>query len=150
MKKFNFRLATVMRQRQIERDIAQRDHAVAAAAVREQLAKIQKMYKDIDDARLQVEQIQLRGGNCSLELISLEGFVVGQKFRIVGERKIARELMAVEEEKLEILTQKMQDFKILEKLKEKKKEEHKIEKNKKLTKQMDDNVTMRFVPEGDV
>jgi flagellar FliJ protein len=146
--KFRFRLETVLRQRKIEQDLAQKDHAEAAAAVRDQLAKIKRLYSRIDDARLRAENIQKQGGTCLSDLQALEAFIVGQKQRIVKERQVARELMAVEEEKHDVLVECNKAFKILEKLKEKKKLEFKVEKNKKEVKRADDIVTMRFHPEG--
>jgi flagellar FliJ protein len=59
-------------------------------------------------------------------------------------RHKARELMQVAEEKLEVLTEKMQEHKLLEKLKEKKREEYRRERNKDMQKENDDLALMRF------
>jgi flagellar export protein FliJ len=63
-------------------------------------------------------------------------------------REKARELMAVAEEKHEILIEASQAFRILEKLKEKKREEFKIQYNKKQAKEQDDITIMRMAHRG--
>lgn len=142
--KFNFRLDVLKRQRKIDQDEAQREYATAQKNVRDQLARIESMYKKIDDARLLSDQLQATGGTCSGSLKNISSFIANQKTRITNERLVARELMAIEEEKHEILIKKMQDHKVLENLKAKKKEEHKKLMNKKEIKKTEDIVTMNF------
>src|SRR6185312_1777650 len=105
--RFRFRLDTVMRQREIERDLAQREYQEAQEQVRLQVAKIKKMYGQIDDARERAENLEQSGGPRSAELEQIEEFITGQKVLIEAERIKARELMAVAEEKLENLTSKL-------------------------------------------
>ncbi|MCB0350204.1 MAG: flagellar export protein FliJ [Bdellovibrionales bacterium] len=142
--KFKFRLDTILRHRKIEQDLAQKEFSIAQQAVRDQLAHIKKLYASIDDSRAQIEAIQAAGGACSSQINSIELFIEGQILIIARERQRARELMQIEEEKHEVLVLKMQDFKVLEKMKEKKKEEFRKIKNKKIQKNIDDMVTMRF------
>jgi len=145
MKKFNFRLETLKRQRKIAQDIAQREYAEAQKKVRDQLEHIQKLYSEVDFAREQSESIQLAGGQCRDQLIALEEFINGQKIKINNARSVARELMQEAEELLEVLTIKTQEFKIIEKLKEKKTEEYRKEKIKKQNKDIDDLVITRYL-----
>lgn len=148
--KFKFRLETVMRQRKAEQDIAQREYAEAQLNVRDQLARIEKMYTDIDEARMMSDQINSKGGACAEHLASIEEFIAGQKLKIEIARKRARELMAVEEEKHEVLVEKVQALKILEKLKERKKDEFKKLVKKKEIKEAEDIVIMKFNNTRDV
>lgn len=145
--KFRFRLEVLARQRKAEKDIAQREYAEAQKAVRDQLALIEKMYGEIDEARLMSDQVQVGGGACAERLQSINNFISGHKIRIANSRQKARELMAVEEEKHEILIEKMQAHKILENLKSKKKQEHNRLMKKKEIKEVDDIVTMNFKSE---
>ncbi len=142
--KFKFRLEVLKRQRKAEQDIAQRDYANAQLAVREQMALIESMYKKIDEARVEADRLQARGGSCAKALQGVDFFISGQKKLIEVARHKARSLMAIEEEKHEILVSKVQDHKILEKLKEKKKIEFKKQKRKLENKEIDDIVTMSF------
>ena len=143
MKKFKFRLDRLLRQRKAELDMAQKVYYEAQVKVQEQLALIQSQYKDLDSARERIEQLEKQGGNFILQVETLHSFITGQKIRIENSRAKARELMLVAEEKHEALIEKMQAHKMIERLKEKKKEEHKIEMRKKLAKQLDDITLMR-------
>lgn len=148
--KFKFRLDSILRHRKIEQDMAQREFSVAQQAVRDQLAHIKKLYAAIDFSRKKIEEMQMSGGSCSAQITSIESFIEGQKLVIEKARSKARELMQVEEEKHEALVEKMQKLKILEKIKENKKEEFKKAQKKKFQKNIDDIVTMRFKHEVDL
>lgn len=143
MKKFKFRLETLMMKRKSDQDIAQREYAEAQRNLSDQLAQIQFFYSEVDSARIDIENCQAEGGSQHAHLQMLEEFIEGQKIRIQFARQKARELMQIAEEKHEILTEKMRDFKILEKLKEKQKIAHTKEKNRKMVKDVDDIVIMR-------
>ena len=146
--KFRFRLETVMRQRRAERDAAQRVYAEAQAKLQAQLSLIQQMYSELDNAREMSDQKVALPGAKSTDLVQIADFVEGQKVRIRLAREKARELMAVAEEKHEILIEASQAFRILEKLKEKKREEFKIQYNKKQAKEQDDITIMRMAHRG--
>ncbi len=141
--RFRFRLESVLRQREIERDMARREYLEAQNRVREQLLKIKNMYAQIDDARWAAEQLERKGGAQANALVQTEEFIQGQKVLIQKERERARDLMMESEQKLEVLTEKSQAFKILEKLKEKKREEYRKERNRRSDKEIDDLNLMR-------
>ncbi len=140
---FQFRYETVLKQRKAEQDVASREYHEAQAAVQTQMTKIKRMYALIDEARERAEEMERSGGKKAQAILQIEEFIGVQKIAIQRERDKARELMAVAEEKLEVLTEKMQAFKILEKLKEKKKTEFRKEQNKRWNKEADDLTVMR-------
>ncbi len=142
--KFKFKLEALLKTRKAELDEAQRIFAAAQESVRKQMKMIQDLYEGIDRAREQMDIIQSNGGNCAAELDSINYFIDGQKIKIERERNKARELMMIEEEKLEILVGKNKAYKIIEKLKEKRVIEFKKALNKKRAKEIDDIITMRF------
>lgn len=142
--RFSFRLETLMKQRRVERDIAQREYSDAQSAVNQQMTYIKHLYSEIDNARLESENTHQRGGECAHVLQQLEEYINGQKVRVQSARQKARELMQVAEERLEILVEKNQGLKVLEKLKEKKHQEFKKSVKKKEAKILDDIVTMSF------
>lgn len=141
--KFRFRLDTVMRQRRVEQDLAQKDYFTAQAAVNQQLSLIKVMYEESDSAREMAGSLQMMGGTKVPDLIQIEEFISLQKLKIQRAREKARELMAIAEEKQEILVEKAQNVKVLEKLREKQHEEFKKEKSKRETIEMDDMTIMR-------
>ena len=144
--KFRFRLSSLMRQRKIDQDLAQREYASAQKAVRDQMDIINNLYVEMDSAREKSENLQSGGGACINELTQIEEFIDVQKIKIFNSRQHARELMQKEEEKHEVLTEKMRAFKILEKLREKQSTEFKKIRNKIMAREVDDIVTMRFIP----
>ena len=144
MKKFKFRLETLKKQRKVAQDLAQREYAEAQKAVQDQLGHIQAMYESSDKTRMDNEQLQFQGGACADRLRMNEEYIEGLKIKIQRARQKARELMQVAEEKLEILSEKRKDLKILEKLKENREAEHKKEYKKKEAKALDDITSMRI------
>jgi len=141
--KFNFRLDTLMRHRKLLRDEAQREFQDAQNAVQKQLALIKSMYQELDNARFGAEKIQKQGGSCLPQLVQIEEYIEGQKIRIQQARQKARELLQVAEQKQEILIEKMQEHKVLEKLKEKQAASHRKEVSKRERINSDDMVLMR-------
>jgi len=148
--KFHFRLDPLMRQRKVDRDTAQRIYSEAQNAVQLQMAAIKKLYAEIDEARIFAEKRQKTPSAGAAALVQADEFIEGQKVRIKAARERARELMMIAEEKHEILIQKMQDFKVLERLKEKKQIEFRKEKLKQYNEEIDDIVTMRANRRGGV
>lgn len=148
--KFVFRLATLLKQRKIEQDMAQRRYSEAQDAVSKQLLFIKKLYNESDEARLRKENLQKKGISNSHTLNQIEEFIDGNKIRIHKERQKARELMSVAEEKLEILVERVKEYKMVEKLKEKQLKEFKTKKNKKMNAEMDEMNMLRFATKGRV
>src|SRR5690606_19844496 len=142
--KFKFRLDPVLRSRKIEQDQAQKEFLLAERALHLQLQFIRKLYEATDDARVDIAEIQNAGGTQSTRLQFLEEFIEGQKVRIKRERDKARELMREKEDKFDILVEKSKDFKVIEKLKERRRETFRKEKSLKETKEIDDITVMRF------
>jgi flagellar export protein FliJ len=141
--KFKFRLEVLRRQRKAELDVAQREYAQAQKNVRDQMILIDRLYKEIDDSRIYAVQLNLKGGRCSEELRTVDEFVTGQKVKINLARQKARELMSIEEEMHEVLVEKDRALKVLEKLKEKQKEDHKKAVRRKEAKAAEDLVIMK-------
>lgn len=142
--KFKFKLNTLMKQRKIEQDIAQRDYAEASEILRKHMGHIKELYAQYDSTLAESEAIQAKGGSCMPQLAQLNDFLSGQKIKIQKAREKARELMSIEEAKLEILIEKVKAHKILEKLKEKQQEAFRKAKNKKISKDVDDLSTIRY------
>jgi flagellar export protein FliJ len=141
--KFNFRLKTLMKQRKVEQDVAQREYSEAQHNVTLQLTKIRSLYDESDFTRFKKQEAQKNGTVTSTDLNHMEEFIEGTKVRIKLAREEARELMAIAEEKHEILAEKAKDHKVMEKLQEKRLSEFKKAKNKRMHRQLDDLMIMR-------
>ena len=104
------------------------------------LQEIEEMYNLIDESR---EHDFNSIGDKSLPTDWTDEFIKGQNILIQRKKEIAREQMMVVEEKKEIFLEAVQQRKILEKHKEKAKDEAKKLLAKKEAKAMDDIVTSR-------
>ena len=125
-------------------DFAQKAYIEAKERLDLVLADINSMYASIDNARVQMSRVHLKGGVCKNELVDIEAFIKGQKVKIEREKIKVRELMIVQEEKYEELLQASMEYKAIEKLKERREHEHKLRVKKREAKENDEIATMRF------
>ncbi|MCB0365222.1 MAG: flagellar export protein FliJ [Bdellovibrionaceae bacterium] len=140
---YKFPFETLLKHRKRIEEAAQRDYFQAKLAVDESLDKINGMYKSLDQTRTEIQQLQ-KGGNQAIASINQrEEYINGLRVRIEQERQVARQLMMVAEEKLHILMEAAKEHKSLDKLKEKRSQEHRQAKKKKEIKEVDEMVTMR-------
>lgn len=142
---FKFGLESVLKHRKRIEDIAQREFLEAQFNLDSCLARIDQMYKRMDEVRVEIAQAQSQGSPRKLEEIrDMEHFISGQKIRVQNERAIARTLMQIVEEKQERLVAATKDKKILVKLKERQLEEYRDRMAKLEAKALDDLTTTRF------
>lgn len=142
--KFKFNLESVLKHRKMTEDFAQKAYIEAKERLDLVLADINSMYASIDNARVQMSRVHLKGGVCKNELVDIEAFIKGQKVKIEREKIKVRELMIVQEEKYEELLQASMEYKAIEKLKERREHEHKLRVKKREAKENDEIATMRF------
>jgi flagellar FliJ protein len=141
---FKFTLEPLMKHRKRLEEDAQREFFKARSAVDEALRKINSLYESIDHARRQIQLLQKSGGQSIAAITQHEEFIVGAQIRIERERKVARELMMVAEEKHQLLLEAAKEFKSIEKLKERRHRQYLEDKKKQELKIIDQTVTMRF------
>jgi len=142
--KFKFKLEAVKKHRKILKDLAQKDFELARLAVDQKLAQINMMYDAIDNARLMADEMHSANNVKSAPFLQIEDFILGQTVRIQMARVEVRGLMAVMEEKQEVLVERAKEHKVLEKLEQKKFAEFKKEISKKQQITADDMSIMRF------
>ena len=129
--RFRFSLQKVLEQRKIEKDIAEREFQTASQAARTQSEKIKSFYQQIDEARAKSSSLVKTGGALSPDLNQIETFIQRQKIKIERENMLLRQLKSDEEARRESLIEAAREFKIFEKLKEKKSEEFRKEQIRK-------------------
>ncbi len=142
--KFKFNLETLLSQRLREVDFAKKEYYEAQKKVDDIIKKIEMMWTEISESRIQMVKEQNLGGKKGQLLSSIDEFINGHKIRIEREKIVLRELLMIAEEKKEALIESAKEHKILERLKEKRFEEFKVVKKKKEAKENDDIATMRF------
>lgn len=146
--KFIFPFKTLMEHRKRLEELAQREFAEAQAIVQKGLREIDDMYRSIDEARLEITRLESEGNSDHIEQIKNHHlFMSGQAIRIERHRVKVRQDMAIAEEKQLALIEAAKEFKILEKIKEKKWAEFKDQMKKRELKQMDELAVTRFKKE---
>jgi flagellar FliJ protein len=136
--KFKFPFETLIKERKVRRDEAERDYRIALSKVEEQKAVQTQMKSALKDALNETQNIKKTGGMLASALVSYEEFVQGQKVKIQRHGKTIKGLEDIAEEKRKILVEAARDLKVLEKLKEKRYTQFKQEVRKKEMKLLDE------------
>ncbi len=141
--KFKFPFNTLMKAKKVQRDEAERDYRLMMAKAEEQRAKLIKMRADITDARAEMQSVRENGGKLTAALVSIEDFMVGQKIRIQNQYKMLKGLEEITEQKRLVLVEAAKELKSLEKLKEKRYNEFKLQVRKQELRNIDEISVMR-------
>jgi flagellar export protein FliJ len=141
--KFRFPYKKLMEVRKREEEIAMRDFLEARSLLDQANATLRSMYDSIDEARSKAVSTAHQGGAISQQLEVIDQFIKGQKFRILKQREQVRSLLTLVEQKQEVLVKAAQEYKILEKLKEKLLLAHQQKVARIEVKEIDDLVVMR-------
>ena len=144
MSKFRFSLEKVFTHRRMLEDLAQKDFQEAQAILNGEIAKLEFMQKEKSDAFQTRFQRQVQGGLASESLTQVHEYLKGQDVRIERQRKKIQEIEKQVEELREVLRQRAVDTKIIERLRERKQEEFRIEQRKLEQKRLDDLTSTRF------
>lgn len=143
--KFQFRMQTVLKQRERERDQARFDYLSARQMLDECMVELDDMYKKVDESRAEIHKHQTSlDQNSVSSIVYLESYISGVNLKIKNKRLQARELIRLVEDKLEILTEANQNVKSLEKYRDKKFEEWKQQQNKLENKKNQDLMIMKY------
>ena len=142
--KFKFPLESVVKHRKIKEDLAQKDFLEAQAQLNHEIAKLEKMHQDMHEAHLRAAELEKRGGAQGPALGQIHEFKKGQVLRIERQKVRVQEVEKWVEDKREILRQAALEYKIIDKLKEKKFEEYKHERTIKEQQEADEQSILRF------
>ena len=142
--KFKFSYQQLLEYRKRLEDLAQRDYAVAQKDVDSAVVELERMYQQIDDSRQRARMLEVKGGKQAPSLALIDDFINKHKIRIEMQRKKIREFQYVAETKQQALVIAAKEYKILEKLKEKRLIEYKEILKKRELKNVDELVTTRF------
>lgn len=146
--KFNFRMQKVLEHRKVQENLAKTDFQVAQSRLNDEVEKLQNMIDQKKKAR--VKSFELETGadipnslrNGILEESSR--FQKLQDVRIEKQREIIAEWEKEVESKREILKTKAIEYKIIEKVKDKKKQQFIDEAKKKEQNENDEISILRF------
>ena len=142
--KFKFPLESVVKHRKIKEDLAQKDFLEAQAQLNQEIDKLEKMLEQMHEAHVRAGQLEQLGGAQGPALSQIHEFKKGQVLRIERQKVRVQEVEKWVEGKREILRQAAIEYKIIDKLKEKKFEEYKHERTIKDQREADEQSILRF------
>lgn len=133
-----------MDHRKILEGIAQREFEEAASELKKQVDKLEHLEKQLKEAYDQAFRAQHEdSGQTSEQLKQIHEFILGQKVRIERQTAKIQYHENLVEVKREILREKAVDYKIIERLRDRKKAEFEQEMRKKDQKEMDEISVLR-------
>lgn len=142
--KFKFSYQQLLEHRKRLEEMAHRDYLLVQKEVDVATLELEKMFQQIEDSRKRIGFLSAKGGHQVPSLVLMDDFINKQKIRIDIQRKKIRELQFIAEEKQQALVIAAKEYKILEKLREKRVIEFKDLLKKRELKLVDELVTTRF------
>lgn len=143
--KFRFPLQKVLDHRKTLEDIAQRDFREAQAEHLRQQDLLRKMHEDLHESRLEAGRVQEAAGPGAPErLKQIYEFEKFQDIRIQRQKAKVGEAEKLVEAMREILRQKAIDLKMIEKLKERRREDFLREQRLRELKENDEVSVLRY------
>ncbi len=144
--RFKFPLQKVLEHRKVLEDVAQRDFQEAAAELKKQSQNLESMKIQMTEAYEQAFRAQhSSSGQTSAQLKQIHDFILGQKVCIRQQEAKIQECEKLVEERREILRDKAVDYKIIERLRDRKKEDHEKETRLREQKELDEISVLRSV-----
>ena len=143
--RFRFTLETLRKHRKTLEDVARRELFQAQFALEEQRRVLKDLQDSVTKARQRSHEITLQETFQVEGLRQIDDFIFGQEEKIASQRLILRESLQLVEECTEALLAASIDYKIIDKLKEKKWMAFREELKSNEAKNLDELNTMRFI-----
>lgn len=141
---FRFPLQKVLEHRKTLENLAQREFQLAQAELQARLTELSRLREALLDSTFEAGRIQTSGlSSVPASLKQIHEFQVLQRKKIELQEAKVREAENLVEEKREILRQKAVDHKIMERLKERRFEEHRAEVRDREQKESDETSVLR-------
>lgn len=142
--RFKFPLQKVLEHRKIRESLVQKDFQDALNLLIQESSRLEEMLAKTKEAHVQAGVFASQGGAQGPALSQVHDFLKGQEIRIQRQKQKIQETEKLVEAKREILRQAVQEYKIMEKMREKQFEEYKLERNSQDQKDMDEQSILRF------
>jgi flagellar FliJ protein len=142
---FQFKLEKILLHRKNIENLARKEFLEATNILNSEKTKLENYYQAIEDARASACQTQSKGGVQAAEsLCQIHDFIKGTEILIERQRFIIREKVKIVEDKQEILREASIEYKMIERLKEHKKDDYRLNMKKLEEKKLNDLTTTRF------
>lgn len=133
-----------MDHRKIKEELAQKDFQDAVALFNQEQKSLEKMNQSTHDAQMRIASLTQLGGAQGPALSQIHEFLRGQKILIERQAAKIQDVEKLVEAKREILRQAALEYKIMEKMRENKLQDHKSEQWIQEQKEMDEQSILRF------
>jgi len=143
--KFKFPLQKVLNHRQIQLDLAQKDYLEAVNFLNEEQNILTDLIADREKAVQSRGLVVNQTSDWKLRVNQINEYLVLQDIRIKQQNERLIKIEKVVESRREVLKQALSEVKIMERLKENKKQDFIQEVQKTETKELDEISTIRFV-----
>lgn len=143
MPKFRFNLEKVLGYRQVVQSLAQKDFELAMSLLREQEEILESLKQARHQAFTQRYDFQMKGLGAD-SLVQVQDYIKGQDIRINAQELKIQEIQKQVEILRDQLRDRAIDTKIIERLKERKQEDFRLEQRKHEQKSTDDLTSTRF------
>ncbi len=144
MKKFKFSLDKVLVHRKIQVDLAQKDFLEAEHALDIEIKNLENMQQQKENALVQRTVAVQGSASWANEVNQINVYLSGQDLRIRKQNERLLELRKVVESRREILQEALTAAKMIERLREKKKQQYFSEVLKDEQKEIDELSVIRF------
>jgi flagellar FliJ protein len=142
--KFKFSLQKVLETRKLKENLQQREFQEAMQILNQENDRLQKMVEQVAQAHRQAGLLSQAGGHQGPALTQIHDFLKGQEILIHRQRQKIQEAQKLVEAQRELLRQASIDYKIIEKMREKKFEEYRLERNLEEQKESDEQSILRY------
>ncbi|MCB0341030.1 MAG: flagellar export protein FliJ [Pseudobdellovibrionaceae bacterium] len=140
---FHFPLETLLKHRKRQMEMAQREFEIAQHQLNQCLQEIDNIHRQILESRQLIAYAESQKTTDTRSVDQLFEFIEGSKIRMKIKQNEARNLMEVADNKRRVFQEKATDHKSLERLKDRRKSEYKVQVKKKENQTMDDMNVMR-------
>jgi len=143
--KFKFPLQKVLNHRQIQLDLAQKDYLEVLNFYNEEQVILENLKTEREHATIQRGLVVNQTSDWQQKIIQINEYLVLQDVRIKQQNERLTKIEKVVEARREVLKQALSEVKIMERLKENKKQDFIQEVQKTENKELDEISTIRFV-----
>ncbi len=150
MKKFKFSLEKVLRQREINAELAQKEFVEAQAELNIQIQKLDAMIEIKNQSIDRRAHLINTSSDWANSVDQLNQFLTGQDVRISKQNERIKEAENLVESRREILRQAVSEVKILERLEEKQRKAYMAEVAKQEQSEIDELTVLRFSRNGNL
>lgn len=142
--KFKFAFEKLLRQREIQVDLAKKELSEAQLLVSQEEQKLNEYITLKEQSLTRRNELISQGGSWQSEVSQINAYLLGQDLRIARQNERLIQVTKEVEKYREILRNALVEVKIVETLKEKKKAEFIKEVQKMEQKELDEIVSLRF------